>query len=134
MTGSWTAEQLKQLGDTEEMRIATVRRDGSLRPPVVVWMVRVGDEVYTRSVNGPNAAWFRGTRVRQDGHVDAGAVHADVTFVDVDVDNDAQAAIDTAYRAKYHRYTNPVERITSPLARSSTLKIVPRQQIRGEPS
>jgi hypothetical protein len=46
-------------------------------------MVRVGDDLYTRSVNGADAAWFRGTRVRHEGHVSAGGVDADVDFLDV---------------------------------------------------
>ena len=61
MTASgWTTDQLDRIGDAQELRIAGRRRDGSLRKPVIVWMVRVGDDLYTRSVNGSDAAWFRG--------------------------------------------------------------------------
>ncbi len=57
---TWTDADLIRFGDAEEMRIAGMRRDGSLRTPVIVWVVRLGDDLYTRSVNGPDAAWFRG--------------------------------------------------------------------------
>lgn len=134
MTNTWTTQELGQLSETLQLRVATARRDGSMRAPVIVWMVRVGDEVYTRSVNGPDAAWFRGTRVRHEGHVQAGAVDADVTFVDVGSDDGIHADIDAAYRAKYHQYRSPVEHITSSLARSTTLKLIPRQHLRGEAS
>jgi hypothetical protein len=53
---TWTADDLERFGEAEEVRIAGMRRDGSLRKPVIVWVVRVDDELYTRSVNGPGAA------------------------------------------------------------------------------
>ena len=49
---------------------------------MIVWVVRVGDDLYTRSVNGPEAAWFRGTRLRHRGQISAGDAVADVDFVD----------------------------------------------------
>jgi hypothetical protein len=126
----WTAEELSRFDATDEMRVAGTRRDGSLRKPVIVWMVRVGNALYTRSVNGPDASWFRGTQTQQRGHISAGGLEKDVTFVDVD-ENDAinahDADIDDAYRAKYRRYSGPVASITSPRARSATLKVTPRQ-------
>jgi hypothetical protein len=56
---AWTPDELARLDGADEMRVAGTRRDGSLRTPVIVWMVRLGDDLYTRSVNGPDAAWFR---------------------------------------------------------------------------
>ena len=32
-------------------------------------MVRQGDDLYVRSVNGPAASWFRGTRAHHEGLV-----------------------------------------------------------------
>jgi hypothetical protein len=69
---TWNPDELNQIAETDEMYIAAQRRDGTDRKPVIVWMVRLGDDVYTRSVNGPS--------------------------------------------------------ITSPLARSTTLKLVPQQE------
>jgi hypothetical protein len=60
---TWTAAGLSHFGDAEEVRVAGERKDGSLRTPVIVWVVRVDDDLYTRSVNGPDAARFGGTRV-----------------------------------------------------------------------
>jgi hypothetical protein len=121
---SWSATELDRLDRAEEMSVAGRRRDGTLRTAVIVWMVRLGDDVYTRSVNGPDAAWFRGTRATRDGHVSATGVEREVTFVDVDAAEPVHADLDTAYRSKYRRYTGPVERITSPAARSATLKVI----------
>ncbi len=124
---SWTSDELTQLDDADEMHVAGTRRDGSLRKPVIVWMVRLGYDLYTRSVNGPDAAWFRGAHTNHRGHVSANGVEKDVAFVDIDADDPINAELDAAYRAKYRRYSGPVASITSSLARSTTLKVSPQQ-------
>ncbi|MDT5003266.1 MAG: hypothetical protein QOJ24_442 [Mycobacterium sp.] len=124
MMSGWTTNQLERISGAQEMRIAGRRRDGSLRKPVIVWMVLIGDDLYTRSVNGAGAAWFRGTRVRHQGHISAGGVDVDVDFLDVDEDA-IDDAVDAAYRSKYEQYPSPVAAITSPPARATTLKFVP---------
>jgi hypothetical protein len=125
----WTSDELTRLDGADEMRVAGTRGDGSLRTPVIVWMVRLGDDLYTRSVNGPAAGWFRGTRANHMGHISANGVEKDVTFVDIDAGDAINAELDAAYRANYRRYSGPVASITSPLARSTTLKVIPRQQL-----
>jgi hypothetical protein len=122
---TWTDTDLAHFGDAQEVRIAGMRRDGSLRSPVIVWVVRHGDELYTRSVNGPDAAWFRGAQLRHRGQLSAGGVVADVDFVDSDRDVDNE--LDAEYQRKYGRYPGPIKSITSAAARSTTLKLVPHQ-------
>src|SRR3989441_2529162 len=78
---AWTSEELAEIGAAEELEIASVRRDGTLRDPVTIWVVPYGDSLYVRSVNGRDAAWFRGTQVRHEGHIQAGGVDKDVAFV-----------------------------------------------------
>src|SRR6478735_11834893 len=80
---TWNPDELNQIAETDEMYIAARRRDGTDRKPVIVWMVRLGDDVYTRSVNGPEAAWFRGTRARREGHISVGGLDKHVMFVDI---------------------------------------------------
>jgi len=48
---------------------------------VIIWVVRDGDELYVRSANGRDSAWFRGVQVRHEGRIWAGGVEKDVTFV-----------------------------------------------------
>jgi hypothetical protein len=121
---AWTNDELTKIGATEEVKIAPLRRDGTLRNPVTIWVVRLGDDLYIRSVNGRTAAWFRATRVRHEGRIGAG-VEKDVTFMDADPSINDQ--IDAAYRAKYRRYAaSIVGSIVSPKARSTTIKLVPR--------
>jgi hypothetical protein len=124
---TWTSDELNKIGGAEELRIAPLRRDGTLRNPVTIWVVRLGDDLYVRSVNGRIAAWFRGTQVRHEGRIRAGGVEKDVTFVDLgDAGHDIADQIDAAYRTKYRRYAaSIVGSVLSPEARAATLKLVP---------
>ena len=122
---AWTKDELSRIDAADELEIAPLRRDGTLRNPTTIWVVRLGDDLFIRSVNGRTAAWFRGTQVRHQGHIQVGGVDKDVTFVDSDTDIDDQ--IDAAYRAKYHRYAaGIVSSVVSSEARSATIKLVPR--------
>jgi len=58
---TWTAEELRRIDASDELEIATRRRDGTLRRHLPVWVVRHGDGLYVRAVNGRDSAWFRGT-------------------------------------------------------------------------
>ena len=122
---TWTSTDLAHFGEAQEVRIAGMRDDGSLRPPVIVWVVRLGDKLYTRSVQRADAAWFRGAQLRHRGQLSAGGVVADVEFVESDREVDDE--LDDAYQSKYGRYPGPVKSITSPAARSTTLKLIPHQ-------
>jgi len=122
---TWTSDELNKIGTAEELEIASLRRDGTLRNPVTIWVVRLGDNLYIRSWRGLNGRWFRGTQVRHEGRISAGGVEKDVTFVDTDHDLDDQ--VDAAYRTKYSRYgARYVDPMVLPEARSTTIKLVPR--------
>ncbi len=120
----WTDNELSRIDAAEELEIASRRSDGTLRAPVTIWVVRHGDDLYVRSVNGRTSSWFRGAQTRHEAHIEAGGVGKDVLLVDTDDVNDK---IDAAYRAKYHRYAESiVGSIVTPNARAATLKLVPR--------
>ena len=77
------------------------------------------------STFGDAGAWFRGVQDRREGHVRAGGVDKDVAFVEAD--DDINDAIDAAYRAKYHRYSDSyVGPMVRPEARATTIRLVPR--------
>ena len=121
----WTSDELTKIGKAEELEIASLRADGTLRKPVIIWVVRVGDDLYVRSVNGRISAWFRGTQVRHEGHIQAGGVDKDVTFVE-ETDPGINDKIDAAYRTKYSRYPQDVAPMVTSEVRATTLKLVPR--------
>ena len=123
-TTAWTSDELSKIGAADELQIAPLRQDGSLRTPVTVWVVRQGDDLFVRSVNGRTATWFHGAQVRHEAHIHAGGVDKDVLLVET---NDRNDAIDTAYRTKYRGYAaNIVNGALTPQARAATLKLVPR--------
>lgn len=123
---AWTSNELNKIAAAEELQIAPARRDGTLRNPVTIWVVHLGDDLYVRSYKGRTSAWFRGTQERHEGHIRAGSVDKDVTFVEV-TDPVTNDQIDAAYRAKYRRYGESyVDSMVAPEARAATLKLVPR--------
>jgi len=125
MRAAWSADELTRIGRAEELEIAAVRRDGTLRRPVTVWVVRNGDDLYVRSVKGRDGAWFRGVQATHEGRTRAGGVEKDVTFVEASHDFDEE--IDAAYRQKYRRYAGRIlNSVLTPDARSATIKLMPR--------
>jgi hypothetical protein len=122
---TWTSDELNKIGNAEELQIATLRNDGTLRKSVTIWVVRVGEDLYVRSVNGRAGSWFRGMQARHEGHIRAGGVDKDVTLVEDD-DPNVNEQIDAAYRAKYSYYPSAVDHINSSAARAATIKLVPQ--------
>ena len=122
---TWTSDELNKIGNAEELQIASLRQDNTLRKPVTIWVVRVGDNLYVRSVYGRGSGWYRGTQVRHVGHIRAGGVDKDVTFVE-ETDADVNEHIDNVYRTKYRRYAASIVNTTlTPEARDATIKLVP---------
>jgi hypothetical protein len=121
----WTSDELKKIETAEELEIASRRRDGTLRKPVIIWVVRLGDDLYVRSVNGRGSAWFRGVQTRYEGHIRAGGVDKDVTFVE-ETDSDINDQINGGYASKYRRYASITKSMVTPAVRAVTIKLVPR--------
>jgi hypothetical protein len=125
---SWSQDDLDRLGGAGEVKVSSVRRDGSLSRARTVWIVRVGDRLYLRSVNGPDAAWYRLTRTLHQGRIQARGVARDVTWIDVNATEqpDVDPAVDAEYARKYQGSTAAIAHINSPLARTTTMRVEPR--------
>ena len=122
---SWSPDELERIGDATQLRVASLRKDGSLRPYVTIWVVRVGDDVYIRSAHGADNPWFRRARTSGQGRIKAGGVERDVTFTPASPDT--HQAIDTAYHTKYDRYGRAiVATVVGENAMTTTLQLVPR--------
>ncbi|MEV1020505.1 DUF2255 family protein [Streptomyces sp. NPDC050264] len=123
---AWTDAELDAIGTAEELEIASLHSDGTtLGSGRTVWVVREGDDLYVRSVNGPGSDWYRASRVREAGRVTAGGVTREVTFQTV-ADPGLNDAIDEAYQRKYSAYAARVlAHITSDSAASTTIRLLP---------
>ncbi|MCB8944496.1 MAG: DUF2255 family protein [Ardenticatenaceae bacterium] len=121
----WTNDELNKIGTADELQIAPRRQNGTLRRPITIWVVRVGAELYVRSYNGPNGSWFRAARRSHEGHIRAGGVQKDVTFV-AETDAEVNSKIDAAYGEKYGRYPQYVAPMLNAAARSTTINLFPK--------
>ena len=45
---TWTNEDLNRVGEAEELQLASVRNDFTLRQYLTMWVVLVGDDMYVR--------------------------------------------------------------------------------------
>ena len=121
---AWTSGELDKIGTAEELELTPLRRDGTPRNPVTIWVVRVGDDLYVRSWRGRAGAWFRAARVRREGHIPAGGLKKGVAFAD---DPELHEQIDDTYRTKFRRYgARYVDPMVGPDARAATIKLGPR--------
>lgn len=127
-TTAWTTNELNKIGTAEELEIMSLRHDGTQRNPVTIWVVRLGDDLYVRSVNGRTSAWFCGTLDRHEGHIRAGGVEKGISFVE-ETDPGINDQIDDVYRTKYRRYAaSIISSIVSSEARAATIKLVARRK------
>lgn len=120
----WTVDELSRIDAADELRIASNRPDGTLRPSVIIWVVRVGDDVYVRSAYGSTNPWFRRAVASGRGRITVPGLERDVVVERPDdVDH---AAVDAAYHAKYDRYGPAiVGTVVGPQVRDVTLRLLP---------
>ena len=122
---AWTEEELGPIGEAQELQLASERPDGTLRPHVTMWVVRVDDELYVRSAYGANNPWFRRAKASGVGRIRAGGLERDVTFAEPAPD--VHPDIDATYRGKYERYGPAiVGTVVGSLTHAVTIRLVPR--------
>jgi hypothetical protein len=121
----WTPDELSRIGRADELRIASRRADGSLRPFITIWVVRDGDDLYVRSAHGYDNPWFQRALHSGQGRIQAGGVERDVAFEEPEPD--VMARVTAAYHAKYDRYGPAiVGTVVSPEAERTTLRLEAR--------
>ena len=127
-TDDWTDDEVAALTDEDEIHVSSIRRDGSARPPVTMWMVTDGGSVYVRAVKGVDGLWYRHVRATDHAHVTALDVTADVAVEDASADPTLAGRLDAAYREKYRRYSGSVVgSVLTAAARAATLRLTPQR-------
>lgn len=122
---AFTETELDRIGDADELRIASRRSDGSLRGYVIIWVVRVGDELYVRSAYGPTNPWYRRAIASGSGRIQAGGVERDTTFDQLAEDDPVHEAIHAAFHEKYDSHgLQYVEPVAEKGGTASTLRLV----------
>jgi hypothetical protein len=123
--GTWSPSELTEIDSEDELHIASRRADGSLRREVIIWMVRVGDDVFVRAAHGPETGWNRRAHEAGAGHVRVGGVDRDVLFEPADPA--LAGPVSDAYEAKYdgRHPREDVDPVVSAESVPTTLRIVP---------
>src|SRR5262249_54928135 len=115
MAGSFGADVLRTLAETEEVDIETGPDDRRRR--TTIWLVVDGGAVYVRSVRGPAGRWYRQIVAHPDGVLHAAGRRLPVRAAAA-ADPAAVAAVSAALRRKYeHRWP----RETASMLREETL-------------
>jgi hypothetical protein len=120
---SWSQEDLDRVGSADEVDIAPVRPDGTLRPYATIWVVRAQDDLYVRSYRGPAGAWYRTAQQTHAARLRAAGTESGVTLEDA-FGADA-GTIDEVYRAKYGR-SPYVDAMVGAAAAATTMRARPR--------
>ncbi|GAA4162068.1 hypothetical protein GCM10022286_20590 [Gryllotalpicola daejeonensis] len=120
----WTPEEVRAIGEIEEVQVAPLAGDGTPLQPVTMWAVTDGSEVFVRSAHGRSARWYR--RVRETGRAafTAGDIEREVAFEEVnEIKNQAVTdAYNVKYAAQPPQFRQPM--VEGPSV-EATLKVVP---------
>lgn len=120
----WEQDHLDAIGSAQEIEVRAPEEDGSMDDPVTIWVVRVGDDLFVRSVKGEHGAWYQRAEDKHLGRITVEGATVDVEFEDAGEERAEE--IDSAYREKYADSPDSVEAITSADSRATTLRLSPR--------
>ena len=121
----WTEEELHRVDAAQEIDIAPVRRNGALRRPTPIWIVRAGDDLYVRAAYEANKGWHGVARTSGQARISTAGFERDVSIEDAD--GAVLDQVDAAYRQKYGGYASIVDSITDAEHRATTLRLTPRE-------
>ncbi len=132
MTAGWSREELERIGRAEELQIAAMRADGTLRRWVPIWVVYVGEQVYVRTWYRRDSGWFGHVLDSRRARIRVPGLEADVAVADVGEDSQVRAGTDAAYRTKYGHYGTSVDRMVADGAAAATPRLNPEQEARAD--
>jgi hypothetical protein len=120
--GQFNAAELALLGQAEEVRVETARRDGTPRR-TITWIMVDGSNVYLRSVRGEQGAWYRALSSDARGRL----LVDDETWpirVELVTDPAEIERVSAAVRRKYERqWPGPTASMLEPATLPTTLRV-----------
>src|SRR5215212_1075312 len=102
MDGSFEAETLKLLDETEEVYIETRSDAGAPEHRTVVWAVVVGGMVFARSVRARKGRWYREISANREGALLVGDTRITVRAASA-TDSATVEAVSEASRSKFEK-------------------------------
>ena len=125
MPDIWPLDAQRKIADARELRVATERADGTLRPWVPIWVVCVDAHVYVRTWYRRNTGWFGHALASARARICVPGLQANVTVEDVGLGTpELRAAVDAAYRTKYGHLS--ARQMVSDDAAATTLRLSTR--------
>jgi hypothetical protein len=121
---NFDAQTLQAIADTAEVDIETRRRDGSAKR-TTIWIMADGDQVFIRSVRGPDGAWYRAITRDGEARVHVGD-HAVAVRATAAADTATVERVSEAIKRKYEsRWPGPTAAMLRPETLGTTLKLEP---------
>jgi hypothetical protein len=92
---------------------------------VIIWIVRVGDDLYVRSYKGRTGLWYQHLARSHQGRISVGDLESEVAAEDPG--EHVTADVDAAYAEKYARYGDSyIQAMTAPEVTATTLRLAKR--------
>ena len=122
---AWDAAAIDTLGAADEVQVTSRREDGSSRPYVTIWAVRLGDDLYVRSAHGRDNGWFRRALAAGDGRIRGDGIEREVSFEEPGPEVDEP--LHDEFHRKYDRYGSAVvDPVVSAESARATFRLLPR--------
>jgi hypothetical protein len=123
VNGSFDAETLRLLDETDEVYVETRSDADSPEHRTIVWVVVVEGEVFVRSVRGRKGRWYRELSGNPEGALLVGERRIPVRSAPA-TDDATIEAVSEAYRSKYEEsWPGPTAAIVRSDVLPTTLKL-----------
>ena len=105
-----------------------MRRNGELRRPTPIWVLRAGDDLYVPAAQGASKGWHGVARTSHQAQIRAGGLEREVAIEDTE--SAVLDEVDSAYRRNYGgRHASIVDPINDTAHRDTTLRLTPQEAV-----
>jgi len=81
MTAAWSEEELRRIGEADDLHIAPFREGGvEYGTPTWIWSVVVDGAVFVRAYNGLASRWHQAARRERAGRITVAGMRREVRF------------------------------------------------------